>query len=198
MALLSRRTSSRWEASRPYLALAVLLSGVACGLAGPGAARAQGPSEYEVKAAFLYNFTKFVEWPPSAFAEGNAPLRLCVLGDDPFGRSLQTVVGEEIEGHKLIVVRTETLARAAGCQVLFVSRSERDRLPQILAPLKSSPVLTVGDTKGFLDQGGIVNFILEGSRVHFEINPTAAEQAGLKISSKLLRLARIAGQKPGP
>jgi hypothetical protein len=183
---------------RPAGAAGALLLAAAFALSAPASLRGEGPSEYEVKAAFLYNFTKFVEWPPSAFAEGNAPLRLCVLGDDPFGHSLQTVVGEEIEGHKLIVVRTETLARAAGCQVLFVSRSERDRLPQILAPLKSSPVLTVGDTKGFLVQGGIVNFILEGSKVHFEINPAAAEQAGLKISSKLLRLARIAGQKPGP
>jgi hypothetical protein len=166
----------------------------------PGAARAQGPSEYEVKAAFLYNFTKFVEWPPSAFAEGNGALRLCVLGDDPFGRGLNAALGEGevVEGRRLTVVRAETLARAGGCQVLFVSRSERERLPQILAPLKSSPVLTVGDSKGFLDQGGIVNFILEGSKVRFEINPAAAEQAGIRISSKLLRLARIAGQKPGP
>ncbi len=173
---------------------------MACALAAPGAARAQSLSEYEVKAAFLYNFTKFVEWPPSAFAEGNGELRICVLGEDPFGRSLNAAVGvgEEVEGHKLVVWRPDTLAHAAGCQILFVSRSERERLPQILAPLKSSPVLTVGDTKGFLDQGGIVNFILEGSKVHFEINPAAADQAKLKISSKLLRLARIAGQKPGP
>jgi len=196
MALLSRRTPSRRRAGRPHRVPIALLIAVACGLAGPAAARAQA-LEYEVKAAFLYNFTKFVEWPPSAFAEGNAPLRICVLGEDPFGRNLQTVPGEEVEGHPLIVMRPETLAKAAGCQVLFVSRSERERLPQILAPLKSSPVLTVGDGKGFLDQGGIVNFILEGSRVRFEINPAAAEQAGLKISSKLLRLARIAGQKPG-
>jgi hypothetical protein len=181
-------------------AAGALLLAAAFALAAPGSLRGEGPSEYEVKAAFLYNFTKFVEWPPSAFAEGNAPLRLCVLGEDPFGRSLNAAVGvgEEVEGHRLTVVSTATLAHAAGCQILFVSRSERERLPQILAPLKSSPVLTVGDTKGFLDQGGIVNFILEGSKVHFEINPAAAEQAGLKISSKLLRLARIAGQKPGP
>ena len=195
MAVLSRRTMPRL-AGALLLAVAFAIAPIA----GPGAARAAGPSEYEVKAAFLYNFTKFVEWPPPAFAEGNGALRLCVLGDDPFGRSLNAAVGEgeEVEGHKLIVMRADTLARAGGCQVLFVSRSERERLPQILAPLKSSPVLTVGDTKGFLDQGGIVNFILEGSKVRFEINPAAAEQAGLKISSKLLRLARIAGQKPGP
>jgi hypothetical protein len=195
MAVLRRRPLP-WP--RRLRAAGALLLAAACALAAPSAARAQGLSEYEVKAAFLYNFTKFVEWPPSAFADGNAPLRICVLGEDPFGRSLNAVAAEgEVEGHRLMVVSQETLARAAGCQVLFVSRSERERLPQILAPLKSSPVLTVGDTKGFLDQGGIVNFILEGSRVHFEINPVAAEQAGLKISSKLLRLARIAGQKPG-
>ncbi len=111
MALLSRRT-----AARPRLVRIALLIGVAFGLAGPGAARAQAP-EYEVKAAFLYNFTKFVEWPPSAFAEGNGALRICVLGEDPFGRNLQTVAGEEVEGHRLTVVSSGTLAKAGGCQV---------------------------------------------------------------------------------
>ncbi len=180
--------------------LAVLLAALLVVVpAMPGAARAQGTSEYDVKAAFLYNFTKFVDWPPSAFPDAGSPLRICVLGEDPFGTSLKAVAGEneEVGGHKLTVVPTPSLSRSGGCQVLFISRSEQERLPQILASVKGSPVLTVGDSRGFLDHGGIINFILEGSKVHFEINPEAADRVGIKISSKLLRLARISGPKPG-
>jgi hypothetical protein len=155
----------------------------------PGALAAQTAPEYDVKAAFLYNFTKFVDWPASAFPDTNS-LKLCLLGEDPFGRSLQAVAGEQVGSRKLTVTRTDSLAKAGGCQVLFISRSERERLPQILAMVKESPVLTVGDTKGFVDQGVIVNFILEGSKVRFEINTDAADRAGLKVSSKLLQLAK--------
>ncbi len=112
-----------------------------------------------------------------------------MLGDDPFGRSLQSVAGEQVGNRKLIVVRTDSLAKSAGCQVLFISRSERDRLPQILAMVRESPVLTVGDTRGYVDQGVIINFTLEGSKVRFEINTEAADRAGVRISSKLLQLA---------
>jgi len=107
-----------------------------------------------------------------------------------------------VGSRKLTVMRTDSLARPAGCQVLFISRSERERVPQILAAVKGSPVLTVGDTKGFADDGVIINFVLEGSKVRFEINTDSADRAGLKISSKLLQLAkRIVpnpGARPGP
>lgn len=174
-------------------------------LAVPGVVVAETPaqtaSEYDVKAAFLYNFTKFVDWPPAAFPDP-ASLKVCVLGDDPFGRSLQSVAGEQVANHKLTVVRTDSLSRPAGCQVLFISHSERERLPQILAAVRDSPVLTVGDTKGFVDQGVIINFTLEGSKVRFEINTEAADRAGIKISSKLLQLAKRVvpnpGVRPGP
>jgi hypothetical protein len=155
----------------------------------PGALAAQTAPEYDVKAAFLYNFTKFVDWPASAFPDAFS-LKLCLLGEDPFGRSLQAVAGEQVGNRKLAVMRTDSLAKTGGCQILFISRSERERLPQVLAMVKDSPVLTVGDTKGFADQGVIVNFILEGSKVRFEINTEAAERAGLKVSSKLLQLAK--------
>jgi hypothetical protein len=168
-------------------------------LAAPGVAGAQAAAtEYAVKAAFLYNFTKFVEWPDSAFPDGT--LRLCVLGENPFGKTLQTVAGEEVAGHKLTVLSTEKLSDPAGCQVLFISQSERERMPRILADLRDLPVLTVSDTGGFIDHGGIINFTLERGKVRFEINQEAAERAGIKISSKLLRLAtRVTpGTKPGP
>jgi YfiR/HmsC-like len=170
-------------------------------LAVPALLAAQTASEYDVKAAFLYNFTKFVDWPPDAFPDSGS-LKICVLGDDPFGGSLRTVAGELVGNRKLTVTRTESLARPAGCQVLFISRSEQDHVRQILAAVKGSPVLTVGDTKGFADDGVIINFVLEGSKVRFEINTDSAEQAHLKISSKLLQLAkRIVpnpGARPGP
>jgi hypothetical protein len=165
-------------------------------LAAPAPLRAQGASEYDLKAAFLYNFTKFVDWPPAAFPDP-ASLKLCVLGNDPFGHSLQSVAGEQVASRKLTVVRTDSISRPAGCQILFISRSERERLPQILAAVRDSPVLTVGDTKGFVDQGVIINFILEGSKVRFEINTEAADRVGLRISSKLLQLAKRVVAAPG-
>ncbi len=170
-------------------------------LAVPAFLGAQAASEYDVKAAFLYNFTKFVDWPPSAFPDPNS-LRICVLGEDPFGKSLRSIAGEQVGGHKLIVTQTDAISRPAGCQVLFISRSERERLPQVLAAIKDAPVLTVGDTNGFADHGVIINFVLEGSKVRFEVNTDSADRAGLKISSKLLQLAkRIVtnpGARPGP
>jgi hypothetical protein len=182
MALLSR-----WSA----LLLAALL-------AVPGGVRAQGAGEYDLKAAFLYNFAKFVDWPPSAYLEPNASFRICVLGKDPFGGSLQAAVsGEEIAGHKLTVVRTDSLAKPSGCQILFVSRSERDQTKEVLAAVRDSPVLTVGDSPGFLEQGGIINFLLEGTKVRFEINNEAAARSKLTISSKLLQLARRVVPNPG-
>ena len=170
-------------------------------LAVPALLGAQAASEYDVKAAFLYNFTKFVDWPSSAFPDPNS-LRICVLGEDPFGKSLRSVAGEQVGGHKLIVTQTDAISKPAGCQVLFISHSEREKLPQILAAVKDAPVLTVGDTNGFADHGVIINFVLEGSKVRFEINTESADRAGIKISSKLLQLAkRIVtnpGAKPGP
>ncbi|HEX4499515.1 MAG TPA: YfiR family protein [Thermoanaerobaculia bacterium] len=167
----------------------------------PYSAAAQTAPEYDVKAAFLYNFTKFVDWPAAAFPDATS-LKVCLLGEDPFGRSLQAVAGEPVENRKLVIVRADAPPKPGGCQVLFISRSEREKLPQILAALKDSPVLTVGDTKGFVDQGVIINFILEGSKVRFEINTDAADKAGLKVSSKLLQLARrivpAAGAKAEP
>jgi hypothetical protein len=159
-------------------------------------AAAQTASEYDVKAAFLFNFTKFVDWPATAFPDPGS-LKVCVLGEDPFGRSLQAVAGEAVASRKLTVVRSDAIPKPGGCQILFISRSERERLPQILAANKDAPVLTVGDTKGFVDQGVIINFILEDSKVRFEINTDAADRAGIRISSKLLQLARRIVPTPG-
>jgi hypothetical protein len=159
-------------------------------LAAPAATPAQPAApEYDVKAAFLYNFTKFVDWPAGAFPDERSSLRICVLGDNPFGNALQAAVGDEIAGHRLTVVRSESISNPAGCHVLFISRSERERLARILGEVRNAPVLTVADSPGFLEQGGAINFVLDRSKVRFEINREAAERAGLRISSKLLQLA---------
>jgi YfiR/HmsC-like len=184
-------------------ALPAALLGLALLLAAlPAAVRAQvAASEYDVKAAFLFNFTKFVEWPGSAFSDDRGALQLCVFGGNPFGKSLEAVAGEEVGGHRLGVRRVEDTGKLAGCHVLFIDPAESsDRTSQVLSSVRGEPVLTVGDNRGFLDRGGIINFVLEGTKVRFEINQEAAERAGLKISSKLLRLAfRVTpGTKPGP
>ncbi len=150
--------------------------------------------EYQLKAAFLFNFVKFVEWPADAFAGEKSPLTICVYGADPFGGTLDNLVrGESVAGRGLIVQRPESSADLRDCHVLFVSRSERSRLGEVLPRVQGKPVLTVGDTDGFLKAGGVINFVLEENKVRFVIEPEAAERNRLKISSKLLRLA-----KPSP
>jgi uncharacterized protein DUF4154 len=173
--------------------LLLLAAAVSLGVFGvsAGVARAEVVApEYDVKAAFLFNFTKFVEWPPAAFADEHSPLRICVLGENPFGKALQALMGDEVGGRRLSLTHLENLNHLETCHVLYVSRSEEDRLPHVLTGLRSAPVLTVGDTPGFIEQGGMINFILEGTKVRFDVNQEAAERAGIKVSSRLLALAK--------
>jgi YfiR/HmsC-like len=158
-----------------------------------GGARAQSPTagEYQVKAAFLYNFAKFVEWPSSSFSDAGTPLRICIFGQDPFGQELRDIANEKIvNGRKLLVSQVADLQTAKACHILFIASSEKAQLKQVLENLRGTGVLTVGDTKGFVDQGGMINFVLENERVRFEVNRKAADQAGLKVSSKLLNVAK--------
>lgn len=150
-------------------------------------------AEYQVKAAYLYNFTKFTDWPENAFASNNAPIVIGVMGEDPFGKTLDDLVsGEIVRGHPLTVKRLHDGEDLLGCQVLFICRSEKDQLSSLLQNLKGKPVLTVSDITGFADKGGMVNFVLAKEKVKLEINQATSEEAGLKISAKLLKLARIA------
>ena len=143
--------------------------------------------EYQVKAAFLLNFTKFIEWPPDS-AGAAAPAAICILGEDPFGPALdQMVRGETLQGRRLEVLRVRHPLPAT-CKVLFISRSEKD-IPVILQSLDPG-ILTVSEGSGFLEAGGIVDFVVESHRVRFDINQSAATKAQLKISSKLLNVAR--------
>jgi len=154
-------------------------------------AQAQTSNEYQVKAAFLYNFAKFIDWPAEAFNASNAPLIIGVIGNDPFGVALdQAINGKTVNGRPLVVRRLKWGQDLRACQILFISSSERKRLPQIIQSLRGASVLTVGDMAEFTQQGGIINFILEASRVRFEINSRASDQARIRISSKLLALAK--------
>ncbi len=145
--------------------------------------------EYRVKAAFLLNFVKFTEWPSTAFEDATSPLAICVLGDDPFGRSLdQTVEGEVVGGRKIIAPRIKRAPAPKTCQVLFVSKAGKDTAG-VLSTLGPG-VLAVGEGEGFLREGGMIAFVIEDRRVRFRANQAAAESAGLKLSSKLLSVAK--------
>lgn len=151
--------------------------------------RAQAP-EYDLKAAFLFNFAKFVEWPATAFSGERSPLAICVYGEDPFGRALDMVVqGERVGERSLLVQRPDSVDDLGECHVLFISRSEKGRLRDVMTEVEGKPVLTVADTDGFLRAGGVINFILEDNKVRFLIDQEAAGHSGLQISSKLMRLA---------
>jgi hypothetical protein len=155
-------------------------------------AHAQYPSEYEVKAAFLYNFAKFVEWPPNLAANAHDPFVIGIVGRDPFGDAVeQTLLRKTLNGRPLAVQRVKREEEARGCQILFVSPSERKRLKALLANLQGNPVLTVGDVENFCKSGGMIAFTLEDNRVRFEINVDAAQRVGLRISSRLLSLAKV-------
>jgi hypothetical protein len=167
-----------------------LIAVVLCSLAA--GTQAQSATEYQVKAAYLYNFAKFVEWPPSRFANASAPLQICIFGRDPFGDGLRTQTADKaVNGRKLEVDAIADLQHARTCHILFISSSVAIPVKQIVEALRGANVLTVGDTKGFAEQGGMISFGLEDDRVQFEVNRKAAEQAGLKISSKLLSVAKL-------
>lgn len=173
--------------SRKRLAIGIVL-GL---LASVGRAEAPAGLEYQVKAAFLYNFAKFVEWPAGTFKGAGDSVIFCVLGNDPFGESLDDVVrGESLDGRRLVVHRTRDVSKAADCHVVFIARSERDRQETILGSLYRRGALTVGETDTFLAAGGIIGFVLDQNKVRFDVNIAAAERSGLKLSSRLLRLAR--------
>jgi len=153
------------------------------------------PSEYQVKAAFLYNFLKFVEWPPSIYPKDPSDLSVCVLGEDPFGTALDAMKENAVQGKMIAIKRTNNLINIKECSVIFISASEKKNIGDILLFLKNSPVLTISDIEGFAEAGGIIEFVRENGKVRFKINIGAAKQARLNISSKLLRLAHIVGSK---
>ncbi|MGD0616654.1 MAG: YfiR family protein [Bryobacteraceae bacterium] len=147
------------------------------------------PLEYQVKAAFLMNFTKFVDWPPAVFEDEKSPLSVCIFGDDVFGGALDQIVsGEAAHGRRLAVQRLPHGPVPKSCQVLFISGVEKNA-SSILADV-GRDVLTVGEGDHFLHDGGMIAFVIENRRVRFDISQRATGNAGLRISSKLLQVAR--------
>ena len=158
----------------------------------PLRAQPSGPSEYQVKAAILFNLTKYVDWPPESFGEAKSPIVIGILGQDSFGDDFKRMVEEKtINGRKLLLKRLAWGEDLKKVHVLFVSASERKRFPELIEKLKGSSVLTVGDSDAFAQSGGIVNLATKDNKIRPQINLAAAEHAGLKISSKLLSISEI-------
>ena len=158
-------------------------------------ARASQTLETEVKAAFLYNFTKFIEWPGGT--PSTEPLRLCVVSDDALRRSLdKTVAGESVNGRPLQSMSPRTPEEARTCAMLFIGTSEAAREARLLSAVRDAPVLTVSDVANFAQRGGGIEFVRENNRLRFDVNLPGAERGGIKVSSRLLRVARRVHESP--
>ena len=192
--------------------LQILIVALSISLSWAPGAFAQSPdasdsSEYLIKAGFIFNFAKFVEWPSNAFAQPDSPIVIGILGTDPFGTIIDKIVQDKKIGTRGFVVKRlkwgADLKELRECKILFIGASERAHMDELVQMLRGLPILTVGETPGFAERGGVIRLVLEDNRVRFEVNVDAAHQAGLTISSRLLTLARIIQQaavdtrKPG-
>ena len=147
--------------------------------------------EYRVKAAFILNFTKFVTWPNESHGGSDMPITLCILGESPFGAALDSIKGKKVHGRPITIVYSQDPETVPPCHIVFFGGNLETEDTKIVRRLRTRPVLTVGEHKGFADRGGMINFIVVDNRVRFEINPLSVEAASLKISSQLLKLAII-------
>ena len=155
-------------------------------------AQTKSPSEYQVKAEYLYNFVKFTYWPSDTFVDPRQPIAVCIFGRDPFGHNLEVaLLGKSVGDRPVMLARATQIEDLSGCQIVFIAGSEIGRIPNLINRLHKRPVLLVGETEGFAQLGGVIQFTVESARVHLVINTDAAARSGLKISSKLLALARI-------
>jgi hypothetical protein len=182
------------RATRPVLSLRPLLIAVtaACAFLAIPVLHAQNPrpTDYQVKATYLYNFGRFIEWPRKVAAAQGGSFTVCVLGQDPFGPSLDATLGGETIGGKTVVAKRISSADESGdCQILYLSLTDDSRLNKIIADLDKKAVLTVSDMSQFVKRGGMIQFVLEGKKVRFEVNLTATQHAGLTLSSELLKVA---------
>lgn len=194
MALLRRDRRPRAAGAAAALLLALPAAWM------PRPAAAQEPvGEYQVKAAFLYQFLKFVEWPEAVLGDPEAPITLCVAGRDPFGPALdETVRGRTAQGRSCLIRRMAGGDDPDGCHLLFVASGEDSRIAETLRRVAKRPVLTVGESDRFEQAGGTIRFVLEEDRVRFVINAAAARRAGLRLSARLLSVARSVTGHSGP
>lgn len=157
--------------------------------------RAMAPSEYQLKAVFLFNFAQFVEWPDEAFVGPSDDLSICLVGEDPFGAELDAVMaGEQIGGHSISIHRYPDASSLDGCHLLYVQQPVHE-LRETLTKVEGAPVLTVGETEAFTAFGGMIRFQMEGNKVRLLVNPKPADAAGLRLSSKLLRSSQLVAQR---
>jgi len=182
------------RATRPVLNVRRLLLAVAaaCAFLAIPVLHAQNPrpTDYQVKATYLYNFGRFIEWPGKVAAAQGGSFTVCVLGQDPFGPSLDaTLAGETIGGKTVVAKRISSAEESGNCQILFLSLTDDSRLNKVIADLDKKAVLTVSDMSQFVKRGGMIQFVLEGQKVRFEVNLTATQHAGLTLSSELLKVA---------
>jgi hypothetical protein len=182
------------RATRPVLSLRPLLIAVtaACAFLAIPVLHAQNPrpTDFQVKATYLYNFGRFIEWPRKVAAAQGGSFTVCVLGQDPFGPSLDaTLAGETIGGKTVVAKRISSAEESGDCQILYLSLTDDSRLNKIIADLDKKAVLTVSDMSQFVKRGGMIQFVLEGKKVRFEVNLNATQHAGLTLSSELLKVA---------
>ena len=177
---------------RPKLVCSFCLGMVLLPCGGLRLSHAQSTSEYQVKAAYLYNFAKFVEWPAREFPTPEAPIRLCILNDRSFEAELSPIVkGKTVAGRPVSVISVQDGEQSRSCHILFINSSQSARARRILEVLRPASVLTVGESPKFVEEGGIINFILQDDHVQFQVNHKAANGAGLHISSRLLSVAKL-------
>jgi len=187
----------REDPNRPRLAPAVVMMLLFFGTVCIASAQANSPNEYAVKAAFLFHFAQFVEWPEGAFQDANSPLVYCTIGEDPFQGALdESLKGKTIEARALQVRHLKDGRDAQGCHVVFIGKTDKRRVTDELTSLGNSPVLTVGETEQFLRDNGMIAFCMEENKIRFNINLEAAKKANLKISSTLLTLASTVIRTP--
>lgn len=159
-------------------------------LAGLATAGAQVPSETELKAAYVYNFAKFVQWPVEAFASATSPLNLCVAGRE-LPPAFEALHGKSAQGREMRVRRLLRADDVRECHALYVPESAESLVPDHIRTSRGTPVLTIGESEGFAANRGIVGFTPRDERLHFEINPESAARAGIRVNAQLLRLATI-------
>ncbi len=177
----------------PIRACGIMLTLLLLGwLVGTQATEAQPVSETQVKAAYLFSFAKFVKWPAETLPATSDPIRLCILNDSFFQAQLDLIArNKSIDGHPILVILVQNATQSRGCQELFISSAAKQNPLPIIESLRGTTVLTVGEEDGFVEEGGIINFILQDDRVHFQVNQNAANKAGIKMSSQLLSLAKL-------
>ena len=190
---------------KTYILIVIVLSLLAVSSAPQARADSTSSREYQVKAAFLYSFINFVDWPEDKLTEDNKQIIIGIIGDDPFGNAFEPIKDKQVKGKDVVIKRfksfnelnksDEKIEAVTKCHLLYICPSEKDELQRIINLVTKYNVLTVGDMKSFLESGGIINFLMEDKKVRFEINNVTAEDSELKIRSKLLRLAKRVIQK---